>query len=151
MVEIVHDPLEANVAQKLILRQGNKLLLLKHQLRDAWDFPGGRLNKTVTKNPTQAELLKEFHREVLEEVGEDVEYTIEPNPITTALSIKKDGKRYIFLVFYEGEYNKGEIKLCEEHTEYKWVDVNTYEPEKDTWIPEYLEVVKNYLEKVRSK
>ncbi len=156
MTDIVHDPVEAHIAQKVFLRDGNKLLILKliDEYGGYWDFPGGRVNTNIRDDQSHNKLIGELHREVREEIGEGVKYTKDPRPVETAFMVPPHKPhRNIFMVFYEAQYNGGDVVLCDEHQEYKWVDVMSYDPkaEDDYWTPSYWEVVERYMKRERGK
>lgn len=116
------------VAVKVFLEQDRKLLILKDNFGD-WDLPGGR----IRTNEFEVPLEQIIDRKMREELGHDVVYTIfEPcvfmrhertevapgNPVVR-----------IFAVGYSAVLNTGTIRLSPRHTEMKWVDIQTFEPE----------------------
>lgn len=102
--------------------RGEALLLLdSRQLNKewkAWDFPGGRMDESE-------DFLQTLTRELEEETG--IAKFHNPELLTTILSTHeiplKDGSKVgLILVIYKVKIDKGtEIKLSEEHHEYRWV------------------------------
>lgn len=59
------EHLVAKIAQKVIIKEGDKVLIVRHPRSDTWELPGGRLNK--------GELPDEgLMREIKEELGADI-------------------------------------------------------------------------------
>ncbi|KKQ88245.1 MAG: MutT related protein [Parcubacteria group bacterium GW2011_GWF2_38_8] len=77
-----------------------------------WEMVGGRINPGTP-------LIENIKREVMEETG--LEITGEPE-LVTAQDILRPHKHIVRLT-YSG-FADGEVKLSEEHTEYKWLTKN---------------------------
>ena len=93
-----------------------------------WDIVGGRINPGIS-------LIENLKREVIEETG--LEITDEPKLITAQDILKTD--KHIVRLTYSG-FADGEIKLNNEHTEYKWLsleEISALEP-KDEYLEEIL-------------
>ena len=104
-------------AAKAFIINNDKLLLLKRRANDphkpgAWDIPGGRLE--LGEDPFEG-----LKRETREETTLDVNIVM---PISVNHFVRDDGQK-ITLTIYLCELVSGEIKLSEEHTEYKWTDL----------------------------
>jgi 8-oxo-dGTP pyrophosphatase MutT (NUDIX family) len=100
-----------------------------------YDFPGGK----VRPGERMADGLK---REVLEEVGIDVKvgkpfYAGEWSPERDGVILQ------IFGVFIKCTVDSDEVKLGEDHDDYKWIDPADYNDYPI--IPENLEAFKTYL------
>jgi 8-oxo-dGTP diphosphatase len=76
-----------------------------------WDIVGGRIDPGTN-------LLENLKREVMEETGLEIKY--EPKLIT-AQDILRPHKHIVRLT-YTG-FADGEVKLSDEHTEYKWLSL----------------------------
>ncbi len=144
MVEAVHDPIDCQVSQKLLLRCGRELLVLQSVDSPYGDFPGGRVNNSIKNNLSREGLVAEFRREVIEEIGEGVRYELDPAPLGTVLHLNTSGIP-IFSVFYEAQYVSGTIELSAEHKSMRWVNVDAYDPTEDRWMKPYEEFIREYL------
>jgi 8-oxo-dGTP diphosphatase len=76
-----------------------------------WEIAGGRINPGSS-------LLENLKREVLEEIR--LEITSEPKLITAQDILKPE--KHIVRLTYLG-FADGEVKLSDEHTEYKWLSL----------------------------
>ena len=95
---------------------GNKFLVIKrHQNEIAypgkWTFPGGKMER-------EENVLGALKREVLEEVGLDIED--EKNMIEDFTFIRPDGHNVIGFTF-EVNAKHEEVKIPEDFQEFKWV------------------------------
>jgi 8-oxo-dGTP diphosphatase len=84
-----------------------------------WDIVGGRIN-------IGSPLIENLKREVMEEAG--LEITGEPKLITAQDILKTD--KHVVRLTYLG-FADGEVKLSEEHSEYKWLsfgEISKLEP-----------------------
>lgn len=110
---------------KLILKKGDKILILTESRGGFLDLPGGRLEKKEVKLP----IKKLFKREIREELGENVKYEV-LKPAFQYRRYDKFRKIYVFITAYEAKYLSGSIKLSSEHYEYEWVDPKRYNLKK---------------------
>jgi len=106
-----------NVSLKLLLQKGNKILLLRTD-QNHYDLPGGRINKDEAKVTTE----KIINREVKEELGSNVRFTIK-EPIFYFRTESKYGVEALIIV-QKGDYLGGTIKLSKEHASYEWAYIN---------------------------
>ncbi len=118
------------IAVKAFIVKDRKALLIKRRANDVhspgkWDIPGGRLEPG--ENP-----LDGIRRECREEVGLDIEIVM---PVEVQHFVRDDGQKITMIIFLCRPLSE-EVKLSEEHTEYKWVDINSR-----TGFPDWLEPV----------
>jgi 8-oxo-dGTP pyrophosphatase MutT (NUDIX family) len=116
------------VAVKLLLRDGNKLLIT-HDIFNLWDLPGGRIKKDEFEKPLESVI----DRKMQEELGSEVKYSLgEPKVFFRVERIEQgiDMPVRIFAVGYEAKYEGGVIKLGKHHNEYRWVDIDDFKPEE---------------------
>jgi 8-oxo-dGTP diphosphatase len=94
-----------------------------------WDIVGGRINLGTS-------LMENLEREVMEETG--LEIKGEPKLITAQDILKTD--KHVVRLTYLG-FADGEVKLSEEHTEYKWLPLEEIKKLKpiDKYFKEVLE------------
>ena len=79
-----------NVTQKVLLKQGNKILILRHK-DGAYDFPGGQLE-------WGEELFDSPRRELSEELGFKLDG--QPRLFHVWNYISKDKKRHSVMIYY---------------------------------------------------
>ena len=130
------------IAVKALVRDGDKLLIT-HDVFKSWDIPGGRIKKDEFEKPFEDVL----RRKIAEELGGDVKYEI-GDPVTffrvERSEVGIEGDARIFAIGYKVKYLGGEIILGDHHDEYRWVDINSFDPKelfKDGWeigLGEYL-------------
>ncbi len=121
-----------NAAKAFIVSDG-KLLILKRRPNDAhkpgaWDVPGGRLEP----GESPFEGLK---REAMEEANLAIEIIM---PLDVHHFIRDDGQKITLMIFL-CKLVRGELKLSEEHTEYKWLDLNSSAEEFPEWLSKPIE------------
>ncbi len=122
-------------AAKAFIVQDNKLLLLKRRPNDAhkpgaWDIPGGRLEP----GESPFEGLK---REAMEEAKLQIEIV---QPLDVHHFVRDDGQKITLMIFL-CRLAGGEIQLSEEHTEYKWLDLNNSAKDFPEWL---IKPIENY-------
>ena len=98
-----------------------------------------------------APLLDCLRREIREELGGRILFTIQEGVVAVARDCLwsktlgcLDDKRHVFLLFYESEYQGGEIILSDEHESYKWVKIATFNP-VNMFKPGIEETVRAYI------
>lgn len=105
-----HDLFE--VSQYIVVMNEGKILMLQAsdltRISGKWSFPGGHIDYGETVD----ESLK---REVKEEANIDIEI-ISP--------IKTDVIKDTYTTIFAAKYVSGEIKLSEEHSDYRWVKID---------------------------
>jgi 8-oxo-dGTP pyrophosphatase MutT (NUDIX family) len=105
------------LATKALLRDGERLLVL-YRPDGEIDFPGGRLESSEVETPLHTAL----RREVQEEVGPGVTFTISHTAFVSRRSYLQGGeKHYIVAIFYECTYGGGEVVLSAEHDGFAWL------------------------------
>lgn len=123
-----------NAVKAFIVKEG-KLLLIKRRLNDVhkpgdWDIPGGRLE--LGENPFDG-----LKREAQEETALEIEIIL---PLDVHFFSRDDGQK-IQLTIFLCKQTGGEIKLSEEHTEYKWMDLKSDINKFPAWLHK---IVKRY-------
>jgi len=108
--------MELQVGVKIILqnKEGKYLMLLRSAIKypeagAKWEIAGGRIN-------LGSALVENLKREVMEEAG--LEITDDPKLIAAQDIIRP--YKHIVRLTYSG-FADGEVKLSDEHTEYKWL------------------------------
>ena len=86
-----------------------------------YDLPGGRVNLSEFKTP----LDRVIKREVKEEIGK-VDFDLFLKPVALGRNENPNkksplgGRVHIFNIFFEAKYRAGEIKISDEHLDFKW-------------------------------
>ena len=129
--------------QKLVVfsKDLSQVLLCKRKgeadLDGVFSCIGGKMETT---DPS---ILEGMRREKNEEVGEDFKIKLYPTYSHNLLFRKKDGNAMI-LPYYMAIYESGEVKLNDEYSEYRWVNIDeldAFEPKVDC-IPEEVRLLK---------
>ena len=100
------------VPQKALIEKDGKFLIIKRSSDDRvfpghWDLPGGKLEHDESPE-------KGLKREVKEETN------LEINVFDPVFSYLETEFAQAYLTVFECEITSGEIKLSDEHSEYKW-------------------------------
>lgn len=123
---------------KAFIVEEEKVLIIKRRPNDKhvpgiWDLPGGR--SKVGDDPIEG-----VKRETLEEVGLEIDVLM---PIMTRHYTRDDGQVVTGMTFLCKTKGKNkEVKLSEEHTEYKWAELAEA---KKTIYPYFQDAFDNYL------
>lgn len=124
-----------NVAVKVLMKKGGNLLIT-HDVFGEWDIPGGRIKPDEFETP----LEDIIQRKMNEELGSSLRYKLGAPKVFfrhERIEMTSGEKARIFAVGYEAEYVSGDIILGNNHDDYKWVDVNDFEPSnyfKGGWL-----------------
>lgn len=135
------------ISLKAIIKnpQGEALILLENgQTKGFYDFPGGR----IEEGEEHLEFSDILSREIFEEVG-DIKFTINKKPCALGRhTYLKDGvvTKHLIWIFFEAKYLEGDIKISQEHDDYKWVKLEEIDLEK-YFTRGSLDGIKNYLGK----
>ena len=129
--------------QKIVVFSKDKtqVLLCKRKgeadLNGVFSCIGGKMETT---DPS---ILEGLQREKKEEVGGDFKIKLYPTYSHNLLFHKKDGNAMI-LPYYMAIYESGEVKLNDEYSEYRWVNLDeleAFEPKVDC-IPEEVRLLR---------
>ena len=128
------------VALKLLLRRGRKVLFLRLAGENRWDLPGGRIDNGEERVPLKNILAREI-REELGAVRYELKY-----PVFQFRRHSRPPGVYNFLTVYEGRYRSGTIRLSPEHQSYEWLDPQRHKfSGKDFFNHEEYLAFKRYL------
>jgi len=119
-------------AKALIYHQGS-ILVIKRRPNDVhrpaeWDIPGGRMEPG--ENPYDA-----LAREAREEIKMDIEIIL---PIEVQHFVRQDGQK-IALTIFLCTAESDTATLSEEHTEYRWLNLQTEKNQFPAWIQTAIE------------
>ncbi len=114
------------ITQKVFIRNGNLLLVMKDKKSGAGDLPGGRMNE----DEFFLDWMDSLNRELIEELGSNFQVKINPVPILVHKHRVNEGNHPCVIIGYDGIFQSGEISISDEHDFFQWVDVNTYKPEE---------------------
>ena len=117
------------ISLKTILRNDKgEVLVLKAPpgsvIEGFWDLPGGRIDMNEFALPIPEIIARELH----EELG-DVQYALDERPIAVGrrevppeFNRHQRTVRQLFL-FFAADYRGGAIRLSDEHTAYRWINL----------------------------
>lgn len=143
------DKYNFQYCQKIVVysKDEQSVLLCKRKTEADFDetfsFVGGKMEIT------DKSIINGLKREKNEELGENFKIKIYPAFTTNIFFVKNDG-RVMILPHYYAVYDRGEIQLSSEYSEFRWVplkDIAAFEPKIHT-IPEILDkfaVLKNII------
>ncbi len=151
-----YDPNKAHyvVATGIILKDGKYLIAKRADWEKnspgKWTVPGGKLEASDYKNREFDTAGNQWYnvaedlvrREVREEVGVEIKNI---GYVCSLVYIRHDGIPTLVISLY-GEYDSGEVKLCDALTEYAWVSLE--EAKKYDLIDgiyEELEILEKFL------
>ena len=125
-------------AAKALIIKDKKALILKRRPNDVhkpgkWDIPGGRLEKG--ENPHDG-----LKREVKEEAKMDINIIL---PVEVQHFFRDDGQK-IALTIFLCTTQSDNITLSEEHTEYKWLDLETESDQFPDWLKTTIEKINKH-------
>jgi len=126
---IGHRPVLLVGAGILILDDQNRLLLMRRSDNGCWGFPGGSIEPgELVEDAARREVFEETNLEV----GEITLFDVFSGP-ELFYKYPNGDEVYNVLIVYSSNDWQGEIKLNEEHTEWKWFDI--YETPEDISPP----------------
>ncbi len=130
------------VGAKAIVRKGNKILLLTTP-GGHYDFPGGRMDESEV----ELELSEVLYREIQEELGTSFKFEIGKVIFVSKRHYIKEKNYRVLVVFFDAEYQEGDIHLSEEHSMSSWVEPGSIlsKPEKFVSTDEYKQL-RNYYQ-----
>jgi len=117
---IGHRPILLVGAGILVLDEHNRLLLVKRSDNACWGFPGGSIEPgEVVEAAAKRETLEETNLEV----GEISLFGIFSGP-ELFYKYPNGDEVYNILIVYSSRNWRGEVKLNDEHTEWRWCTTN---------------------------
>jgi len=138
------------VSLKLFLQneQGETLLLAAQEessMAGFYDLPGGRIDKSEVQLPF-TEILR---REVAEELGDAVRYTLNSERPAAAArhnfwSRRANAEMWALQLYFSAKYLEGEVKISDEHAGFKWITL-TKDNAKQYFVRGLLAGAENYL------
>ncbi|MEI7580823.1 MAG: NUDIX hydrolase [bacterium] len=130
------------VGLKVLLKKGNEFLFLIERDGKSLDLPGGRIDDTE-HTVTLSAIMQ---REVCEELGSEVRYTLGKPLFQFRRHIKAKGL-HVFLTVYAAEFLSGEIVISDEHTGYQWIQARDVEWNEESFVSrEEFQAFKEYFE-----
>jgi len=122
------------VAAKAFIVEDGKLLVLKRRPNDIqkpgiWEIPGGRLN--LGENPFEG-----VKRETKEETGIDIDVL---HPLNVKHFKRDDGQTITLLIFLCKALTDN-VKISEEHSDFKWMHLKNYEKELSEFFHKEVEI-----------
>lgn len=132
------------VGQKAFIEKDGRVLVLNDPT-EFLDFPGGKIQEGEAKDGDASSLLISLQREVMEETGLTIKVG---DPFAVWYhEFQKGSRNYgkvVYLVAFKCTYISGELKLSDEHDNFKWVDKINYKEVDDG--SDYFDVLRKYWE-----
>ena len=129
-----------HVGQKAFINRDNKILVL-HDYGVGLDFPGGRIQENE-KDFTEA-----LKREVREETGLEIKVG---DPFVIWDNIFPENHRlagiHVFLIGFKCKYLSGEVKISDEHDNFRWVSKDNYKEVNDR--SNYFQPLEKYFQEL---
>ena len=117
---IGHRPILLVGAGILVLDKQDRLLLVKRSDNECWGFPGGSIEPgEVVEDAAKREALEETNLEV----GEMSLFGVFSGP-ELFYKYPNGDEVYNIIVVYSSQDWRGEVKLNDEHTEWRWFAAN---------------------------
>ena len=131
------------IGQKAFIEKDGKVLVLFDPV-EVLDFAGGKIQEGEAKDGDASSLTRSLQREVFEETGLEIEVF---NPFSVWYhEFPKNHRNYpkvVYLVGFKCKYKSGELKLSEEHNDFRWVDKSNYKEVDDG--SDYFDVLEKYF------
>lgn len=128
------------ITQKLFLRDGNKLLVMRDRKSGFGDLPGGRMDEDEFFD----NWMNSIKREIQEELGSEIKVKVDPKPFMIQKHRVNEGNIPCVILGYHAQLESGIIHISDEHDFLEWVDVKNYNP--SPLFTEYmLDAVRIYL------
>lgn len=126
------------VVQKAFIRKGDEVLVLNDPV-EGLDFPGGKMQEG------ESDLVESLKREVREETGLEISIG---EPFATWTEVfpanhRLGGKRVV-LIGYRCEYVSGDVRISEEHDNFKWVSKDNFSEVDDG--TSYFDILQKYFD-----
>lgn len=112
------------ITQKLFLRDGDLLLVMRDRKSGFGDLPGGRMDE----DEFYSDWVLSIQREVSEELGPNVKVDINPKPFLIHKHKVNEGNHPCIILGYHASLVSGQIIMSDEHDFMEWVNVKTYNP-----------------------
>lgn len=132
------------VGQKAFINKDGKILVLNDP-GEGLDFPGGKIQEGEAKDGIAKSLLLALEREVSEETGLKIKVG---DPFIVWYHKFPEGSRnypkVVYLVGFKCEHVSGDVRLSNEHDNYRWVDNNDYHEVDDG--SDYFDALIKYFE-----
>jgi len=108
---------------------------------DLYDLPGGRMHEDEGRTP----LLQALEREIREEMGMALQYTVEPAIVGIGRDhlLSRPDTVVVFALF-TGRYTGGEIALSHEHSGYEWIPRSTLNA-REHFVPGIADALEMWL------
>lgn len=107
------------IGVKAIIEHNNKFLFIRrsdkyNEITGIWDIPGGRIN--IGEEPIDG-----LKREIFEETGLELNKI---KQILDASTVFQNEEKQIVRITYLCTVKNSNLKLSEEHTDYKWFSID---------------------------
>jgi 8-oxo-dGTP pyrophosphatase MutT (NUDIX family) len=120
------------VSLKAAIVCDQRLLLLKEADTGYWELPGGRIDVGEERLAHEAILA----REIREELGDGIKLLLRQEAASFMRQRPTDGA-FLFLMVRLAVFDGGEIRLSDEHSDYRWFGPNDWQRLKFPELSDY--------------
>jgi len=131
------------VGQKAFIEKDGKVLVLYDPI-EGLDFPGGKIQEDEARDGDVSSLVAALQREVREET--ELEIKVGDPFAVWYHEFLREGRnagKVVYLVGFKCRYVSGEVKLSEEHDNFRWVDKANFGEVDDG--SDYFDVLEKYF------
>jgi 8-oxo-dGTP diphosphatase len=111
------------ITQKVFLRDGEKLLVMRDKKSGCGDLPGGRMNEDEFFQNWKTSI----ERELFEELGPEVKYELEDKPFLVHPHRVILDDHPCIILGYRAKYLSGNIIMSDEHDYMNWVNPKDFD------------------------
>jgi len=112
------------ITQKVFLRDGDRLLVMRDKKSGLGDLPGGRMDE----HEFFEDWTLSIKREISEELGNDIKIDLNPKPFLIHKHRVNEENVPCIILAYHAKLISGKIQMSDEHDYMEWVDIKNYNP-----------------------
>ena len=129
------------ITQKVFIRDGSKILVMRDRKSGYGDLPGGRMSEAEFFG----DWMDSVKRELSEELGDEISLEILPEPVFVHRHRVNDENFPCIIVAYQAKFLGGKIHMSDEHDFMDWVELESFA--FDSLFSEHMLDAINYYKK----